>query len=275
MVFAIWTSLVIAVFLFMTYRTIRFRQYLLNLKSLPEQLRLSPQEKALADHNGLWPKLSIVIPACNEGSTIHEAMLSLLKVDYPNLEIIAVNDRSNDKTRQIIDQLSVADDRIVPVHVNFLPLGWLGKVNALQRGMDMTTSDWVLFTDADVHYSEDSLKSAMGYCLKDKIDFLTIIPDVKASSLWLRAVIAELFHLGTLFFDPRKINDPRNPVCYGQGAFMLMRKSAYLKSERLQWLKMEVLDDTGLALLMRRAGAKMAAVSGKDKVALEWYPNLT
>jgi glycosyltransferase involved in cell wall biosynthesis len=273
MIFTIWTVIIDLLFVFLTYRTLRFKKHLLSLNQLPEKYKLTPFEKSLADTGMLWPKISIVIPACNEGETIQAAMLSLLMVDYPNLEIVVVNDRSNDKTRQIIDQLSLVDDRIRPVHVNYLPPGWLGKVNALERGMAMTTAEWVLFTDADVHFSEQSLKSAMAFCLKDQTDFLTLIPDVKTKSSLLHVVICQLFHQATLFFNPIKMNEPTHPACYGQGAFMLMRKSSYLKSERLEWLKMEVIDDTGLALMMRRAGARMAALAGKEQIQLEWYPS--
>jgi glycosyltransferase involved in cell wall biosynthesis len=273
MIFGVWTVVVDLLFIFLTYRTVRFKRNLLALSQLPEKYKLTEFEKSVADTGSLWPKISIVIPACNEGETIHSAMLSLLMVDYPSLEIVVVNDRSNDKTRQIIDQLSLVDDRIRPVHVNYLPPGWLGKVNALERGMSMTTAEWVLFTDADVHFAVDSLKNAMAFCLKDQSDFCTLIPDVKTKSPLLHVVICQLFHQATWFFNPSKVNDPGYPACYGQGAFMLMRKSTYLKSERLEWLKMEVIDDTGLALLMRRAGARMAALAGKGQIELEWYPS--
>jgi len=273
MFFQVWTSLVGVIVLFATYRTIRFTKNLLSLKSLPPHLRLTPEEMRIADAKQLWPKISIIVPACNEGETIQAAMASLLMTDYPNLEIVVVNDRSNDKTRQIIDQLTLIDDRIIPVHVNYLPSGWLGKVNALERGLAMSTAEWILFTDADVHFVENSLKNAIGYCMKDQTDFLTVIPDVKTSSALLHVVITQLFHQASLFFNPRKMNEPTHPACYGQGAFMLVRKSTYLRSQRMEWLKMEVIDDTGLALLMRRAGARMAAVAGKDQIEIEWYPS--
>lgn len=272
LIFKIWTIAVGVVFLALGWRTRKFTKHLLSLESLPEKFKLSAAEKKLSDTD-LWPKISIVIPACNESDTIQAAMESLLMVDYPHLEIIVVNDRSNDKTRQIIDQLSLHDARIIPTHVNYLPDGWLGKVNALHRGIEMTKSDWILVTDADVHFAEDSLKNAITYCRKDKIDFLTAIPDVITRGAALHVIIAQMFHQASLFFSPEKINDPSHPACYGQGAFMLMRKSTYLKSQRLEWLKMEVIDDTGLALLMRRAGARMAAVSGKNQIQLEWYPS--
>jgi cellulose synthase/poly-beta-1,6-N-acetylglucosamine synthase-like glycosyltransferase len=262
LIFQIWTVVTGLVLLVLGFRTRKFSKSLTLLQDLPAHVPESYR----------WPKLSIVIPACNEGDTIEAAMESLLAVDYPNLEIIVINDRSNDATREIIDQLSLMDPRIKPVHVNYLPDGWLGKVNALDRGINMTTADWILLSDADVHFAAQSLKSAVAFCIKDRIDFMTVIPDVITRSPILHVVIAQLFHQASLFFRPDKINDPRHRACYGQGAFMLLRKSTYLRSMRLEWLKMEVVDDTGLALLMRRAGARMAAVSGKNQIQLEWYP---
>lgn len=245
----------------------------MTLKSLPPEFRLTPGQQAHEDSQ-TWPKVSLVIPACNEGETIAAAMDSLLNIDYPNLEIILVNDRSSDQTGQIIDQLSQTDRRIKPVHVNYLPEGWLGKVNALERGLSLTNSEWILFSDADVHFTPNALKNAVAYCMKDRLDFLTAIPDVVTRSPLLQIVIAQLFHQASLFLKLHKINNPSHRACYGQGAFMLLRRSVYLRSERMEWLKMEVVDDTGLALLMRRAGARMAAVAGLDQIEIEWYPSL-
>jgi glycosyltransferase involved in cell wall biosynthesis len=272
LIFQLWSFGAGFVFFVLGIRTKRFTKNLLSLDSLPEEFKLSPLEKKFSGGQ-IWPKISLVIPACNEGETIQAAMNSLLKVDYPNLEVIVVNDRSDDKTRQIVDQFSMIDDRIIPVHVNYLPPGWLGKVNALRRGIDESTAEWILLSDADVHFTPDSFKNAMTYCLKGRFDFLTAIPDVITKGNVLHVVITQLFHQASLFFRSDKLNEPSHPACYGQGAFMLMRKATYLKSQRLEWLKMEVVDDTGLALLMRRAGARMAAVAGLNQIQLEWYPS--
>jgi cellulose synthase/poly-beta-1,6-N-acetylglucosamine synthase-like glycosyltransferase len=273
LLFQAWTLVTGVLFLFLAWKTRRFTGKILTLENLPPQFRLTLGQNQR--HNAqIWPKVSLVIPACNEGETISAAMDSLLSLDYPNLDIILVNDRSTDETGQIIDQLSEADDRIKAVHVNYLPPGWLGKVNALERGLSFTNSEWILLSDADVHFAPDALKNALVYCMKDSIDFLTAIPDVVTHSPFLQIIIAQLFHQGSMFFKPHRINDPKHRACYGQGAFMLMRRSTYLRSERMEWLKMEVVDDTGLALMMRRAGAKMAAVAGLNQIEIEWYPTI-
>src|SRR6185312_17123807 len=119
----------------------------------------------------------------------------------------------------------------------------------MKRGLEFASSEWILFTDADVHFAPEALKNAVAYSLRERIDFLTAVPDVVARSQALQIVIAQLFHQASLFFNPRKINHQSHRACYGQGAFMLFRKAVYERSEGLDWLRMEVVDDTGLALL--------------------------
>src|SRR5215471_1706216 len=100
----------------------------------------------------LWPRLSVVVPACNEAPHLESAVLTLTQQDYPDLEIVLVDDRSTDNTGKIIDRLGQNDPRIRPVHVETLLSGWLGKVHALHRGVEEASGDWLLFTDADVHF---------------------------------------------------------------------------------------------------------------------------
>lgn len=266
MIFKVWTILSGVLFLLFAIWTRRFSKSIFLLKN--------QSIKNVEHFFGGWPKISIMIPACNEASTIEAAAQSLLQVNYPNLELVFVNDRSTDETGRIIDCLALRDPRIKAIHIKELPKGWLGKVHALSQGMALTKSDWVLLTDADVHFSPQALKKAIAYCLHNRIDFLTATPDLQTKSLPLQAMMSQLYHQASLFFDPKKLNEPKNKVCYGQGAFLLFKREVYERSQKFDWLKMEVIDDTGLALLMRKAGARMGAVSGLDEIKLEWYPNL-
>ena len=100
-----------------------------------------------------WPALSVVVPARDEARTIEPALASLLAQDYPGLEVVLVDDRSTDGTSAIIDRLAASNPQIAAVHVRELPAGWLGKVHALQRGFERARGDFVLFTDADIHFA--------------------------------------------------------------------------------------------------------------------------
>jgi glycosyltransferase involved in cell wall biosynthesis len=221
-----------------------------------------------------WPSISFVVPACNEEENIRAAAESLLKIDYPNIRFVMVNDRSTDRTGALLEELAAQDSRLSTLNVRELPPGWLGKVHALNAGIEASQSEWILLADADIHFSAQALRKAIQYCEDGGIDFLTAMPEVKTRSRMLQVLIAQLFHQGSLLFNPKRLNDPKARTCYGQGAFMLLRRSVYERSERMEWLRMEAVDDTGLALMMRRAGARMGALAGKDEICLEWYPSL-
>src|SRR5512145_1182343 len=108
-----------------------------------------------------WPLLSVIIPACNEAANLESAVSTLTRQDYPHLEIMLVDDLSTDSTGEVIDRLALGDSRIRAVHVRTLPEGWLGKVHALQRGVEIARGEWLLFTDADIHFSEGTLRQAI------------------------------------------------------------------------------------------------------------------
>ncbi len=265
--FTILSVLTALLFLVLAVRTQIFNKSVIMLRDLPDEL---PE----GQNNGVWPKVSIVVPACNESNTIKDAAESLLALDYPNLEVVFVNDRSTDQTGEIIDRIAARDSRFKTVHITSLPNGWLGKTHAMSKGIESVTGEYILLTDADVHFAPRALKKAVGYSIQNQLDFLTVIPDLIAKSFSLQVMMGQLYHMASLFFDIRRLNDPRKKVCYGQGAFLLLKQKTYARSEGLEWIKMDVIDDSGLALTMRRAGAKMGAIAGRSEVQLEWYPSL-
>src|SRR5438445_3754025 len=81
-----------------------------------------------------------------------------MEIDYPDLEVIAVDDRSRDATGRILDEFAAAHPCLRVVHVAELPAGWLGKPHALQKAYEASTGEWLLFTDADVRFKPDVLR---------------------------------------------------------------------------------------------------------------------
>ena len=136
-----------------------FALYALAWVSVTQLDRL--KDIVVQEPDGGWPKVSVVVPACNEADTLERAMSSLLACDYPNLEIVLVNDRSTDQTGHIMDGLSERDQRIHVVHLDHLPAGWLGKLNAMHQGTQRVQGQLLLFTDADVHFEPSSIRRAV------------------------------------------------------------------------------------------------------------------
>lgn len=221
-----------------------------------------------------WPKISLIVPACNEESTIGPALRSLLALEYPHLEIIVVNDRSTDRTGEIIAQVCGDSPRARIVTVDSLPKGWLGKVHAQHQALKEATGEWILFTDADVHFAKDALKKTVVYCEQEQLEFLTLVPHIIAHGFWIKACITQFLSSGALAIDIRSVQNTKKREAIGCGAFNFVKREAYLRSPGLEWLSMEVIDDGGFAFMMKSVGAKSDLLSGLHEVSLEWYPNV-
>ena len=137
------------------------------------------------------PSVTVIVSALNEAQTIQPALLSMLALEYPNLSIIAINDRSTDDTGAVLDALSQEQigNRLKVIHIDTLPAGWLGKSHALQQGAAQATGDYLLFTDADVVFDRLAISRAVRYCETKQVDHLSLFFDIVARSALLQMLI--------------------------------------------------------------------------------------
>jgi glycosyltransferase involved in cell wall biosynthesis len=222
-----------------------------------------------------WPGLSIVIATCNDADTIERAVTTLLQQDYPDLEIVLINDRSTDKTGEIIERIARRDPRVRTIHIQHLPAGWLGKVHALHVGTQKVSGKWVLYTDADVHFRQGTLRKAMALVLADQTDHLVLMPIPRTNSFWFEVVMMAFGPLFVLATRATLIAKPGSKAFVGAGAFNLVRKAALDGTEGFPWLRMEVVDDVGLGLMLQRSGAKSSFAVTLQGISLTWYPSLS
>jgi glycosyltransferase involved in cell wall biosynthesis len=219
-----------------------------------------------------WPRLSVVLAACNEEATLEPALRTLLTASYPALEIVVVNDRSTDTTGAILDRLAAEDDRIVAVHLESLPDGWLGKVHALERGTEIASGELLLFTDADIHFSPGSLERAVAKLERERLDHLSLLPNLIGGSLLLQATISAV--AGALVLGAETILRWHPRMALGVGAFNLVRRDALAHAGGFAPLKMEVVDDSGLACLIQRTGGRCDWIAAPTAISLTWYPTV-
>jgi Glycosyl transferase family 2 len=221
-----------------------------------------------------WPRLSVIVAACDEGETIGPALRTLLASDYPDFEVVVVDDRSKDATGSILDAAAASDSRLRAVHVTELPDGWLGKVHAMHRGIAAADGAFLLFTDADVHFEPGAMRRAVAHAVAHGIDHVVVAPELLARGIVqdaLSAAFVTSFLVGTRAVE---VDRPGSKVYVGVGAFNLVRREAFDRTPGLTWLRLEVLDDVGLGLMMRRAGAKTSFAIGLGDVTIVWYETL-
>lgn len=221
-----------------------------------------------------WPRLSVVVAARDEQGAVEEATRSLLALDYPGLQVVVVDDRSTDRTGAILDALAAEDPRLRVVHLDALPPGWLGKVHALHVGLGCAEGEWLLLTDADVHFAPDALRRAVAVAEQRQLDHFTLIPRVEASAPLLKAMQVWFgLHL-VVFNRVDRVHDPASPAYLGSGAFNLVRREALVAIGGLEALRLEVLDDLGLGYRVKRAGFRSDAALGHGQIRLTWYADV-
>ena len=241
---------------------------LLNVYMMTQLPRLDQQRPPRPP---TMPRLSVIIAACNEAETIEPAFESLLAETYPQLEIIIVDDRSTDGTSEIVDRMAAEDPRIKAIHVKTLADGWLGKLAALDAGVKAATGEWLLFTDADVHFVPGALEQAIAYAEAERADHICLFPRLHSESFVVDLMVAAAVRVVGMSQKPWRAKNPKAKETLGAGAFNLVRRSAYDRTPGFEWLKMEVADDIGLAQMLKAHGAIVRVVIGTSLVSVEWY----
>ena len=230
-------------------------------------------ETDLVDRN---PALSIIMAARDEEQSVNESVASMLAQDYSGmLEVIAVNDRSTDRTAEILQELVAKHpDRLRVWNVDSLPEGWLGKTHALYTGAVRATGEWLLFTDADVIFSTDCTEKAVRYATSRGLDHLTLPPEIVCRSVLLRSFVAAFTLVFEMTQKPWRVGDPQAHEHVGVGAFNLIRKDAYEMSGTHRAIRMRPDDDMKLAKLLKRHGFRQGVAYGAGFLSVEWHKTL-
>lgn len=267
----------------------------IGMPSVADISRSEWDRRAAAE--GGEPRVTIIVPARNEEEHIRETLTGLLVLDYSNYEVIAVNDRSTDRTGQIMDEVaasnswcgagtlagvwaaselqteadkSVRSTRLKVIHIAELPSGWLGKTHAMWTAGRQATGEWLLFTDADVLFKPDSLRRAVGYAEAERADHVVLFPRMVMKSWGERMMIAFFQVLFVFGHRPWKVADPKARDHMGVGAFNMVRRSVYEAVGTYRALRMEVIDDMKLGKVVKNAGFRQRNVSGEDLISLHW-----
>jgi glycosyltransferase involved in cell wall biosynthesis len=220
------------------------------------------------------PSISLIFAARNEEEKLPAALATLAALDYPKLEIIGVNDRSQDATGRILDDFVRKHKRFRAVHVDTLPSGWLGKPHALYRAYERSSAEWLLFTDADVRFAPDVLRRAVNLIRQRDLDHLTLFCDVEMSGFWEKVLITFFGMAFHIAMDPHRISQPNSQTYAGVGAFQMVKRSAYEVVGTHRRLAMEIVDDMKLGKIVKRGGFRSCAGISQESVIVEWHSGL-
>jgi chlorobactene glucosyltransferase len=209
-----------------------------------------------ADDGGHGGRISVIVPARDEERDIEPAMRSILAQQGVDLEVIAVNDHSSDRTGLILDRLAAADPRLRVVHDPLLAQGWLGKANAMRAGLEHAANELILFSDADIVHHPRCFLAALNELRRSRLDMVSALPHVRIRLFWEHAMLPMLVAGVAKLVPERRQMDPELPDAAGSGALILVKREALNRLGGLQAVRNEMADDMALARAAKKAGCR-------------------
>lgn len=216
-------------------------------------------------------RISVVIPARNEAERIAGTVSRMLAQVGVDLELIVVDDRSDDGTDRLLAPLAAAHPELAVVRVDELPTGWLGKCHALHLGASRATGEWILFADADAWIGPDVLARAIAAAGNNGLQHVTLMPQLAGTSTLGRTAVLTLC-LGLLRHAAAMLS-ARPRTYLGFGAFNLVQRTAYQACGGHARLRLEVIDDMRLARELTRSGARSGVWFCRD-LEVRWITTL-
>jgi cellulose synthase/poly-beta-1,6-N-acetylglucosamine synthase-like glycosyltransferase len=220
------------------------------------------------------PKVSVILPARNEGRYIARCLDSLLEQDYPNFEIIAINDSSTDRTGEIIKAYAANDLRVIHIDASPKPEGWTGKNWACYQGFLRARGELLMFTDADSKHSPTTMSLAVGHLMSENLEALTAVPRLICNDFWTKMTLPVLAIFLHTRFSPIRVNDPNNKIGYFFGSFFLITRSTYEAIGTHKGVREELVEDGALGGRVKAHKFRMRMVRGEPHIDAVWARDL-
>jgi glycosyltransferase involved in cell wall biosynthesis len=236
--------------------------------------QMASLDKVAPLRDALCPSVSILFAARDEAEKLPAALETFLALDYPRYEVIAVDDRSNDATGEILSSAARRNSLLRHLRLDCLPAGWLGKPHALQQAYEQSTGEWLVFTDADVHFSSDLLGRAVALAKQRQWDHLTLLGCAKMFTPGEKIAMT-FFGMGfVIWVRPWRVSQLASTGYAGIGAFQLIRRSVYEAMGTHRRLTMEVVDDMKLGKLVKKAGFRSGVAKAGNAVSVHWHAGI-
>jgi chlorobactene glucosyltransferase len=217
--------------------------------------------------------VSIIMPAKDEEANIRAALETVLAQDYPDIEVIVVDDRSRDGTADAVRE-AAADPRVRLISVKELPPGWFGKPHAMHVGAGEARGDWLLFVDADCRQAPHSVRAAVNFLTDHQGEMLSLWPVLEMHGFWENAVQPVAGSVLVAWFRPSWVNNPKHWAAFANGQYILIRRNTYRAVGGHEAIRSEIVEDIALARLVKRSGHRLWNAIGADLFTTRMYDSL-
>ena len=220
------------------------------------------------------PLISVCVPARNEERNIRACVEAILAQDYPNFEVIVLEDRSTDMTGEILRSLAAQNDELKVISGSDLPKGWAGKPHALFQASAATHGEWLCFVDADTFLSPATLSSCYAKAVETNADMFTILTFQIMGSFWEKAVLPIVMTALSVGFSPRKVNDPKSKDAIANGQFILIKRSVYEAIGGHESVKDQIVEDKAISEQVKWNGYRLIIANGYSVAKTRMYTSL-
>ena len=238
-------------------------------------------EKDTCPQLSSFPFVSIIVPARNEQDNIERCILSLLGQNYPNFEVIAIDDNSTDSTIDIIQNIKSRETNLQTKTLKILsltdkPADWTGKTWASQQGYLISSGNVLLFTDADTYFSsKDAILLAILYMQKEDLDVLTGIPCIELRDFWSKITMPVWNHFSILLgANTACMNNPKCKTAYLSGSFIMINRKVFEEIGTYQSVRNAIQEDKSLGIRIKEAGYSMKIVRIDKIMSALWSRDL-
>lgn len=225
------------------------------------------------------PLITVIVPARNEEHNIQACLHALLTQTYTNLDVVVVDDRSEDHTADILWRMSQEDNRLKIVKGQPLPTGWSGKSHALWQGAQKRSSqknlgEWLCFIDADTIVDPKCIASVLQAAQKSQADLFTIMTRQQMLTFWEKTILPIVFTALNVGFSPSRVNNPAASDAIANGQFLFFRRTAYERIGGHRSVRNSIVEDRDLARRIKQAGLKLIFADGQAVATTRMYRNL-
>ncbi len=232
----------------------------------------------------LIPYVSVIVPARNEQDNIERCLLSLMEQNYPNFEIIVVDDNSTDNTLvkiKIVQQKYYYQKQkkypiLKIIELKDKPDDWTGKTWASEQGYLKSRGNILLFTDADTIYKKDVISYVVSYMISKKLDVITGYPFIELRDFWSKISIP-LWKLMSFTFgkEGSQVNDPKSKIAYLMGCFFIMKRDILENIGTFKSVRNAIQEDEELGLRIKQSGYKLRIISMNNHIRALWSRDLS
>ena len=220
------------------------------------------------------PLVTMIVPARNEERNIHRCVQALLAQDYPDFEVIVLDDRSTDGTPAILAAMSEHEPRLKVLAGAELPAGWAGKPHALYQAAEVARGEWLLFIDADTFLAPNALSASLASAQKTGADLYTIMTEQIMGTFWEKTVLPLVMTALSVGFSPAKVNDPSTRDAIANGQYILIKRAVYNAIGGHKKLRNLIVEDKTISEQVKWNGYRLVVADGRGMARTRMYTSL-